>query len=345
MSYSRILLKTARTAGAVPSTSDLALREIAFDDVDSIYVRKTDGSIVKVGGSSIDGIDDVPGLQAALDAKAANSHTHTIASVTDLQTKLDGKAEVVHTQDASTIISGVFDIARIPAAALERMVGVANAAARLALTTATVQLGDFVKEADTGNVYIVTDQTQLTVEAGYTAFSVGTAASVPWTGVTGKPDSFTPSAHTHAISDVTSLQTILDGKAATSHTHAIATVTGLQTALDAKADATAISNPSLKVGAVTVSGANVTLDHATGVLFSHTATVAYTVILSGAPTSGEAVYILRLTNGGAFTPTWPSGIVWLGGEVPSLSSSGTDEIHLRRSVDGSVVRAFAVVGF
>ena len=50
------------------------------------------------------------------------------------------------------------------------------------------------------------------------------------------------SVHTHAISDVTSLQTSLDGlqtsidgKAATSHTHSIANVTGLQTALDAKA--------------------------------------------------------------------------------------------------------------
>lgn len=40
--------------------------------------------------------------------------------------------------------------------------------------------------------------------------------------------------HTHAIADVTNLQTTLDGKAATTHTHAIADVTGLQTALDGK---------------------------------------------------------------------------------------------------------------
>lgn len=43
-----------------------------------------------------------------------------------------------------------------------------------------------------------------------------------------------PTSHTHAISDVTNLQTTLDGKAATAHTHAIANVTGLQAALDAK---------------------------------------------------------------------------------------------------------------
>ena len=38
--------------------------------------------------------------------------------------------------------------------------------------------------------------------------------------------------HTHAIADVTGLQTALDGKSSTSHTHAISAITGLQTALD-----------------------------------------------------------------------------------------------------------------
>jgi hypothetical protein len=41
--------------------------------------------------------------------------------------------------------------------------------------------------------------------------------------------------HTHPISDVTNLQTTLDGKAASSHTHAIGDVTSLQSALDGKA--------------------------------------------------------------------------------------------------------------
>lgn len=40
--------------------------------------------------------------------------------------------------------------------------------------------------------------------------------------------------HTHIIADVTGLQDALDGKAASSHTHAIADVTGLQSALDGK---------------------------------------------------------------------------------------------------------------
>jgi hypothetical protein len=36
--------------------------------------------------------------------------------------------------------------------------------------------------------------------------------SIAWTDVTGKPTTFTPSAHTHATSDVTGLQTYVDGR-------------------------------------------------------------------------------------------------------------------------------------
>ena len=41
--------------------------------------------------------------------------------------------------------------------------------------------------------------------------------------------------HTHAISDITNLQTTLDSKAAKTHTHAISDITNLQTTLDSKA--------------------------------------------------------------------------------------------------------------
>lgn len=97
------------------------------------------------------------------------------------------------------------------------------------------------------------------------------ADSVAWTGVTGKPSTFTPSAHSHVISDTTGLQTALDGKqpldgdltaiaalagtsgllkktatdtwtldtttySASGHTHAQSDITGLVAALAAKQD-------------------------------------------------------------------------------------------------------------
>ena len=98
----------------------------------------------------------------------------------------------------------------------------------------------------------------------YSVASASGSATVEWTDVLNKPSTFTPSSHTHAIADVTNLQTSLDGKqaivsgisdteigylegvtsliqaqingkAATSHSHAISDVTSLQTALDGKA--------------------------------------------------------------------------------------------------------------
>jgi hypothetical protein len=68
----------------------------------------------------------------------------------------------------------------------------------------------------------------------------GVSGSVAWADVTGKPSTFTPSAHTHVIADTTGLQTALDGKQASGsyanavHTHTVSDVTGLQTALDGK---------------------------------------------------------------------------------------------------------------
>ena len=40
----------------------------------------------------------------------------------------------------------------------------------------------------------------------------GSVGSVAWADVTGKPATFTPSSHTHAIADVTGLQSALDAK-------------------------------------------------------------------------------------------------------------------------------------
>lgn len=47
----------------------------------------------------------------------------------------------------------------------------------------------------------------------------GPAGSSAWADITGKPSTFTPSTHSHAIADVTGLQTTLDAKAAASHNH------------------------------------------------------------------------------------------------------------------------------
>lgn len=94
--------------------------------------------------------------------------------------------------DASKIASGTISIDRLPKAALERLIVVADDTARFALTTATAQSGDTVKVTSTGKMYLIKDESKLNSEDGYEPYTASSASSVPWSGVTGKPSTFTP---------------------------------------------------------------------------------------------------------------------------------------------------------
>ena len=83
---------------------------------------------------------------------------------------------------------GLINMKYIPAAALERVVVVANQTAQYALTTANVQLGDVVKRNDTGQLYFVVDTNNLGNAGGYLQFTAGTAANVNWSGILNRPN-------------------------------------------------------------------------------------------------------------------------------------------------------------
>lgn len=136
-------------------------------------------------------------VKEKLKNKSDKGHQHGNADITDI--------------DASKIKSGTIDIDRLPKGAIERMVYVKDDAARFALTTNTTQNGDTVKVRSTKKMFYVIDDTKLSSEAGYEPYTAESASAVPWSGVTGKPTTFTPEAHTHAISDVTDLQETLIG--------------------------------------------------------------------------------------------------------------------------------------
>jgi hypothetical protein len=75
-----------------------------------------------------------------------------------------------------------------------------------------------------------------------------------WNDLTDKPATFPPSSHTHPISEVTNLQTSLDGKAATSHTHTASQVTDFNTAAAAAAPVQSVAG---RTGAITLAVADV----------------------------------------------------------------------------------------
>lgn len=180
-----------------------------------------------------------------------------------------------HNHDDSTITSlnasklfGIIDIARLPHGALERLVIVEDDTARFKLTTANVQLGDTVKVIKTEKMYYVVDESKLSSEAGYSVYTAGTATSVPWSGITGKPSSYPPASHNHdeRYYTETEMNSKLAEKAAKVHTHVKSEV-GL-----GNVDNTADANKSVKYAASAGTAASCTGNAATATTATKLAT-------------------------------------------------------------------------
>lgn len=73
-----------------------------------------------------------------------------------------------------------------------------------------------------------------------------------------------------------------------------------------------------------VSGSTL-LNITTANVFKATTTAATTFSFGNPAVSGRtSIIMLELTNGGAYTITWPAAVIWDGGSAPSLQSSGKD---------------------
>lgn len=141
-------------------------------------------------------IDDVNGLQAALDAAGG---TPAWGDVTGKPTEFPPEA---HTHEQSEV-DGLED-------RLE------------AIEDSITSGGGFVDAPDDGKLYGRQSENWAEVVIPSTA----------WDDITSKPTEFPPEAHVHTIANVTGLQGALDDKADADHTHEIADVNGLQDALD-----------------------------------------------------------------------------------------------------------------
>lgn len=115
-------------------------------------------------------------------------------------------ATVVELNDLDTVdvsrLRGTISIDNLPHGALDRMVKVSTDTERFNLTTDDIQLGDTVKVTGTTKMYYVVDESNLDNEEGYEPYTADSATSVPWSGVTNKPNTYPPSTHSHTKSDV-----------------------------------------------------------------------------------------------------------------------------------------------
>jgi hypothetical protein len=200
--------------------------------------------------TALNAIDtDVANLLTSVAGRALLAHLHTIANVTGLQTVLDGKSDTTHNHslgsltgvnltgasngqllglvagvvqaitlaasqipnlDAGKITTGTIDPARLPA--LPSGNQVVSASATIAgLSTPnqdeTVK-GTIVTTTD-GRRWVYSGSGSKVLEASYVELADVTPE---WTAIANRPATFAPSAHPHAIADITSLQTSLDAK-------------------------------------------------------------------------------------------------------------------------------------
>lgn len=101
----------------------------------------------------------------------------------------------------ATSITGVLPLSTIPQGALERLVRVADKAARFKLTTSQVQTGDSVIQNDTGVMYVVVDDSKLNSDAGYQEYKAGTALNASYATSAGSANSATTAGKVgHALS-------------------------------------------------------------------------------------------------------------------------------------------------
>jgi hypothetical protein len=165
-------------------------------------------------------------LSAADVGAAASSHTHSITDITGLQNSLDNKASTsslssyattdsvnsalgnyTNTQTLTNLLNGKFNT---PLGTINQYLRGDGTTATFPMIPAAQVNSDW--NATSGAAFILNKPILFD----------GTYASL-----IGKPITFTPSAHTHVIGDVTGLQAALDGRASTSSLANYATTASL----------------------------------------------------------------------------------------------------------------------
>lgn len=193
--------KTSSFAAIQPSNTDpKPLGLLASSGTDNAYSRS----------------DHVHPIQESV-AKLTTPRTIALTGAVSGSTTFDGSSNVsinstLANIDASKITSGTLNadrlpeipISKIPAAAMERLYVVESQSAAMSLT---IQEGDVVQIGSGGPMYFCVSESASTFATKFKEFTAGSATSVPWSGVTGKP-TFATVATSGSYNDLTNKPTI-----------------------------------------------------------------------------------------------------------------------------------------
>lgn len=215
---------TTHPASMITGLADVAVSGSYNDLTDKPTIPTMPTSLPANGGNA----DTVDGMHASEFAVMNHTHTqyatvthgHAVSDIAGLTGELDGKADVSHTHNyaATTHTHTVADLTETS----EKKV--MTAAERAKLEGIEANANNYTHPA-THAASMITGLATVATSGSYDDLS-------------DKPTSMTPTAHTHAQSDITGLASSLSGKANASHSHAQSEVTGLSDALSGKANAT-----------------------------------------------------------------------------------------------------------
>lgn len=100
-----------------------------------------------------------------------------------------------------------------------------------------------------------------------------------------------------------------------------------------------IKNYSLVQNALGNISGTVEINVSSGNYVTATATGNVTTLtFSGQSSSNTSSFVLKLTNGGAYTIAWPASVKWPSGTAPTLTSSGTDVLAFITDNNGTTWR-------
>ena len=199
----RIKRRVSGIAGAPPA---LKSAELAHNEVDdTLYVGKGDD-----GSGNATSVIPLAGKGAFVDLADSQtiSGAKTFSTVPKSTQDASGGTDLVRKSQADTLLSLKAPLSSPAFTGTPTAPTAAPATSTTQLaTTAFVQ--DAVSGLGTGDmaksVYDANNNGKVDVAES--------ADAVAWTGVTGKPSSFTPATHTHPTSDITGLDTALAAKA------------------------------------------------------------------------------------------------------------------------------------
>lgn len=170
-------------------------------------LKTVDGTGSGIDADTLDGLDSTAfALTNHSHDYAPTAHTHTLENVTGLVTALAGKSDTNH--DHNTAYAPISH-----AHTIENVTGLATALSGKADTAALNSLIEIVNGIDSD----VTDLEDALADKANTNHTHDEyiSAQTYANGMSGKADV----SHTHAISDISGLQSALNGKADASHTH------------------------------------------------------------------------------------------------------------------------------